>query len=299
MILKKHLPTVVAVLVILAVIAAMASLRVSSPLSSKPLIVSGVSQWGALARQSVGRDATVVSLLSDPNADPHSHEATTSDAAYVSQALVVVENGAGYDSWLSKLVATRSNPPITINVAGLVHVATGQNPHIFYNVYAAEKFVRTLRLAMRGHGSYPDLERRSAQLLGQLAASADQVRSIRQSCAGVRVAATEDVTGYLLADMGLRVVTPEALRLAIGNSIDPSVGDLALAMQQLTSHPAFLVDNVQTATPLTNQMVAQAQRYHVPVIKVTETMVGTNYVTWIDGVIATMRAALQREGCVQ
>ncbi|HUX05347.1 MAG TPA: zinc ABC transporter substrate-binding protein [Acidimicrobiales bacterium] len=299
MILKKRLPTIVAVLVVLAVVVTMASLRVNSPMATKPLIVSGVSQWGALARQSVGHDATVVSLLSDPSADPHSHEATTSDAAYVSQALVVVENGAGYDSWLTKLVQARSSAPTTINVAGLMHVTTGQNPHIFYNLYAAETFVRALRSAMRGHGSYPDLERRSAQLLGQLSASAAQVRSIRQSCAGVRVAATEDVTGYLLAEMGLHVVTPEALRLAIGNSIDPSVGDLALAMQQLTRHPAFLVDNVQTATPLTNQMVAQARRYHVPVIEVTETMVGTNYVTWIDGVIAKMRAALQREGCVQ
>jgi len=47
----------------------------------KPLIVSGVSEWGALAYQLVGADAKVVSLLTDPNADPHEHEATISDAA--------------------------------------------------------------------------------------------------------------------------------------------------------------------------------------------------------------------------
>ena len=68
---------------------------------------------------------------------------------------------------------------------------------------------------------------------------------------GVPVAATEDVTTYLLDDAGLDIVTPEALRLAVGNGVDPSVRDLATALAQLKRHPAFLIDNMQTATPLT------------------------------------------------
>ena len=299
MIPKKRVLPVLAVLVALAVVVAMISLRVNSPIAKKPLIVAGVSQWGALARQSVGRDATVVSLLTDPNADPHSHEATTSDAAYVAQATVVVENGAGYDSWFTRLVQARPTVPVIINVADLMHVKNGQNPHLFYNVFAAETFVRALRSSMLRQGDFANVERTTTELLAQLARTEAVVTSIRGSCAGVRVAATEDVTGYLLAGMSLRVVTPAALRLAVGNSVDPSVSDLALALQQLTEHPAFLVNNVQTATPLTNEMVAQATRYHVPVIDVTETLTGTNYVTWINAVIAKMRAALHQQGCIK
>jgi zinc/manganese transport system substrate-binding protein len=93
-------------------------------------------------------------------------------------------------------------------------------------------------------------------------------------------------------------VTPEGLRLAIGNGVDPSVHDLALALTQLDAHPAFLINNVQTATPLTAQLVAQARAHHVPVIDVTETMAGTDYVAWIGGVVAKVSTALRREGCL-
>jgi hypothetical protein len=73
---------------------------------------------------------------------------------------------------------------------------------------------------------------------------------------------------------------------------------LALALRQLRAHPAFLVNNVQTSTPLTNEMVRVAKSSHVRVIDVTETMRGTNYVQWMRDVVAQIRAALVHEGCL-
>lgn len=299
MILKRHLVAGLVALVALGVVGFMLMLGATSYGPTRPVIVAGVSQWGALARQTVGGDATVVSLLTDPNADPHSHEATTSDAAYVAEATLVVENGAGYDTWFSKLVQARSSAPLTINVASLMHVRTGSNPHLFYDVAAAADFVKTLRTVVSRRNQYPTTASRATAVLTKLHSTEMEIASLRHSCVNVRVAATEDVTGYLLQALGLRVVTPERLRLAVGNSVDPSVGDLAVALSQLKSHPAFLVNNVQTATPLTDEMVTRARESHVPVINVTETMVGSNYVAWIDGVLAHIRAALAHEGCVK
>ena len=265
----------------------------------RPVIVAGVTQWAALTRQVVGPDAKVVSLLSDPNADPHSHEATTSDAASVAEASVVVENGAGYDAWLAKLVAGGSSSSVTIRMSSLMGVATGSNPHIFYNVMGAERLVRALDSRLAKSGRFRDVAARSAALLAQLSATQRTIRSIARTCANVPVAATEDVTGYLLGDLGLRVVTPESLRVAIGNSVDPSVRDLATALGQLRQHPAFLVNNVQTATPLTNEMVRVAASVNVPVINVSETMRGNDYLGWINGVVGQIRAALRHEGCAR
>ncbi len=73
---------------------------------------------------------------------------------------------------------------------------------------------------------------------------------------------------------------------------------LALALNQIRARPAFLVNNVQTATPLTNEMVRVAKTSHVTVIDVTETMKGTNYVQWMNGVVTRIRAALVHEGCL-
>jgi len=279
------------------VVAVFASVSPSAP-SRRPVIVSGVTQWAALAAQVAGPDATVVSLLSDPNADPHSHEATTSDAANVASSTVVIENGAGYDTWLSKLVQARTSPPRVIDVATLMNAATGSNPHLFYDPSAAQRLVRALRDQLVPAREFPGVAKRSAALLGQLDVTQRSIAMMRRSCANVRVAATEDVAGYLLNAIGLKVVTPETLRLAIGNSVDPSVRSLALALDQIRAHPALLVNNVQTATPLTIEMVRVAHASHVTVVNVTETMRGANYVDWMNGVVATIRAALVREGCL-
>lgn len=266
--------------------------------SGRPLIVSGVSEWGALAHQLVGSDANVVSLLTDPNADPHDHEATVSDASNVAQASVVLENGAGYDTWLSQLVSARGSKVSVINVGKLMGVAAGKNPHLFYNPVAAIKFVKALTTLLEHRPGYANIKVRSARLLAQLNAIQGAVHSIAMRCHQVKVAATEDVTSYLLQDARLDIVTPEALRLAVGNGVDPSVRDLATALEQLKKHPAFLIDNIQTATPLTNELVARAKSSHVPIIKVTETMRGTNYVKFVSGVVAKVKVDLKIEGCL-
>jgi zinc/manganese transport system substrate-binding protein len=266
--------------------------------SPKPLIVSGVSEWGALAHELVGTDAKVVSLLTDPNADPHDHEATISDASNVARASVVLENGAGYDTWLSQLVSARGSKVSVVNVGKLMGVASGKNPHLFYNPLAAIKFVKALTKLLEHQRGYANLKVRSQKLLAQLDATQDNVETMAARCAHVKVAATEDVTSYLLIDARLDIVTPEALRLAVGNGVDPSVRDLATALAQLKKHPAFLIDNIQTATPLTNELVAQAKSSHVPIIKVTETMKGTDYVGFLNGVVTQIKGDLKIEGCV-
>ncbi len=293
---RRVLIPLAGVLVIAVVLTAL--LQGATKTSTKPVIVSGISQWGALARQLAAPDATVVALLSDPNADPHDHEATVSDAENVANASIVIVNGAGYDTWLSQLVSARSSKVTTIDMARIMGVANGQNPHIFYNPLAAIRFVKTLTAMLEAHAGYPGVAARSSTLLAQLDLIQRQMVLIRQSCAGVHVAATEDVTTYLLSDAGLDIVTPESLRLAIGNSVDPSVQELATALNQLRRHPAFLIDNIQTATPLTNEMVAQAGASHVPVIKVTETMVGTSYPKWLGEVIAKIKTDLIKQGCL-
>ena len=270
----------------------------SRPRPTRPIIVAGVSEWAALARAVVGPDATVVSLLSDPNADPHNHEATPADATHVAQATLVIENGAGYDAWLAQLVAARSQPVAVIDVAHLMHVTTGENPHLFYDLTASRRLVAALATRLRSLPSGPAIARRARRVSGELAGLATQVRAISRGCAGVPVAATEDVATYLVSAMGLRIVTPEPLRLAIGNSVDPSIHDLALALVQLTHHPALLIDNVQTATPLTQEMVRVAQAHGVPVVRVTETLIGTSDVAQLRHVIGEIRHALHEEGCV-
>lgn len=266
--------------------------------SSRPLIVAGVSEWGVLARQLVGHQAKVEILLSDPNADPHEHEATVYDAGYVALASVVVENGAGYDTWLNKLVAVSQPHVALINVAQLLGVRTGANPHLFYSPRAAQRFVTALRALLARRDPSMHVAARARALHAALGAVSRRLARIKASCHGVHVAATEDVATRMLTQAGLDVVTPESLRLAVSNGIDPSISALATALQQLQQRPAFLLNNVQTSTPLTQTMVSRARGDGVAIVNVTETMRGANYVTFLNDVVNQISRALVREGCL-
>ncbi|HUY43526.1 MAG TPA: zinc ABC transporter substrate-binding protein [Acidimicrobiales bacterium] len=283
-------------LVAMGVAVATVSVAGAAPVK-KPLIVAGVSEWGALARQLVGEDAHVVTLLTDPNADPHEHEATVHDAGYVALASVVLENGAGYDTWLSKLVAVSQPDVARVNVASLAGVSTGSNPHLFYSPRVAARFVEALTSTLARLRPAIDVRGRARALERELARVDVRLASIKARCGGVKVAATEDVATRLLTQAGLDVVTPKSLRLAVSNGIDPSVRPLAQALGQLSQRPAFLLNNIQTSTPLTDTMVARARALGVPLVKVTESMRGSNYVGFLNGVLDQMQTALARQGC--
>lgn len=265
---------------------------------SRPLIVAGVSEWGVLARQLVGHQARVEILLSDPNADPHEHEATVHDAGYVALASVVLENGAGYDTWLNKLVAVSQPHVALVNVASLLGVRTGANPHLFYSPRAAQRFVTALSALLARRDPTVHVAARARALDAALGAVNQRLATIKASCHGVHVAATEDVATRLLTQAGLDVVTPESLRLAVSNGVDPSISSLATALQQLQQRPAFLLNNVQTSTPLTQTMVARARGDGVAIVNVTETMRGTSYVTFLNNVVNQVSRALVHQGCL-
>ena len=265
---------------------------------SRPLIVAGVSEWGILARQLVGHQATVEILLTDPNADPHEHEATVYDAGYVARASIVLENGAGYDTWLNKLVAVSQPHVALINVGSLLGVRVGANPHLFYSPRAAIRFVAALRALLARRDPSVHVAARARALDTALGAVSRRLAIIKSRCHGVRVAATEDVATRMLTQAGLDVVTPESLRLAVSNGVDPSISSLATALQQLQQRPAFLLNNVQTSTPLTQTMVARARGDGVALVNVTETMRGFSYVAFLSGVVNKISRALVHEGCL-
>src|SRR5207245_2960702 len=96
-------------------------------------VVAGQNFWGSIAAQLGGSHVSVTSVVTNPNADPHDYESSTSDARAFATADYVILNGAGYDEWASKLLA--GNPSQSRNVltvATLLHKKAGENPHFWY-----------------------------------------------------------------------------------------------------------------------------------------------------------------------
>ena len=74
-------------------------------------VVAAESVYGDIAEQIGGADVAVTSILDDPNADPHLYEPGTSNALAVAKAKVVIQNGLGYDAFMSRLESALTEQP--------------------------------------------------------------------------------------------------------------------------------------------------------------------------------------------
>ena len=104
----KYLVAVLMSLVLIATTACLSKNSSSTASSGVVQVVAAENFWGSIAAQVGGSHVKVVSIITDPNADPHSYEPTSQDARTVADAQYVIYNGVGYDAWMDKLLA--ANP---------------------------------------------------------------------------------------------------------------------------------------------------------------------------------------------
>src|SRR5258708_2711258 len=169
----------------------------SSGGSGKVVVVAAENFWGSIAAQLGGAHAQVVSIITNPDTDPHSYESTPQDARTVAQAQYVIVNGAGYDPWAPKLVA--ANPVsgrAVLTIADLAGRTDGDNPHMWYSPAIVHKVVdritADLETADSTDAAYFDQQRHAFELRS-LAQYNGLRAQIRQKDAGVPVGATESI----------------------------------------------------------------------------------------------------------
>ena len=89
----------------------------------------------AMSRAQIGGDrVSVLSILNNPDQDPHLFETTPGVVRQVAAAQVVMLNGAGYDPWMEKLLRVSAKPGRAVIVAAnLMRKTAGDNPHLWYD----------------------------------------------------------------------------------------------------------------------------------------------------------------------
>jgi zinc/manganese transport system substrate-binding protein len=239
-------------------------------------IVAAENFWGNIASQLGRPDVSVTSLITNPNADPHLFETDAADAARLALARVVIENGAGYDGWMSSLLNADSGHPTIVNAASVLNVTgSDPNPHLWYDIPKVPRVAAAISAALTKVDPKDAAVFRSNldRFDNSLAPLTAVLATIRSRFAGAPVAYTERVPGYALAVAHLVVKTPEGFARAIEDGEDPGPAD-TLAMEQLiTKHRIdVLLYNVQTVTPVTTQVRALAQKSGIAIVGVSETM---------------------------
>ncbi len=289
---------ILGVVIVLGVMTATSSAPSAS--SRTVEVVAGENFWGSLVSQLGGAHVHVTTIVSDPNADPHDYESTSSTARDFARADYVVLNGAGYDSWGQKLLDASPQPNrVNLDVANLIAKKDGDNPHFWYN----PAYVNTVLAHMSkdlahvdpADASYFQAQLKKVQTL--LAPYQDRIADIKHDYAGTKVAATEDIFQYLADSAGLDLISPQTFTEAVAEGNDPPTQSVAEFQQQLQNkEPAVLVYNQQTATPLTTNVKKIATANNIPVIGITETVSPANatFQDWMNAEVTALQQALSQ-----
>jgi zinc/manganese transport system substrate-binding protein len=261
-------------------------------------VIAGENFWGSIVSQIGGIHVQVLSIVSDPNADPHEYETNTSDARAFANANYIILNGAGYDSWGDKLISASVNPnQKVLRVADLLGKKEGDNPHFWYNPayvnQVAAEMESDLIAIDPGNASYYKIQYTNLQT--SFAEYQGRIASIKKQFGGTKVAATEDIFTYLADATGLDLISPIEFTQAVAEGNDPSVASVITFQEQLKSGvPRVLVYNQQTVTPITENMKKLAADNGIPVIGVTETIQppDTSFQDWMNAELITLQNAL-------
>ena len=271
----------------------------SSGAGGEIVAVGAENEYADVLSQVGGKYVQVSAIMSDPNTDPHTFEASASVARVVSAAQVVVQNGVGYDGFMNTIenAAPSSSRKVVVvqNLLGLPD--STPNPHLWYKPgtmpAVANAIAADLASLEPAHASY--FKANASAFIASLAAWYNAMAAFKAEYPNTPVATTEPVADYMLQAIGADNLTPFAFQADIMNGTDPSAQDVAVERSLFTQHKVkVFVYNQQVTDSLTESFITLAQANGIPVVGVYETMPapGYHYQSWMLAEVQDLQRAV-------
>jgi zinc/manganese transport system substrate-binding protein len=289
---------------LLAVLTAAAALTgcgssIAAAQPGKILAIGAENEYANVISQIGGRYVQVSAIMSDPNTDPHTFEASPTVAQEVSRAQLVVQNGVGYDDFMSKIESASSNDKRkVIDVQQLEHLPDSTpNPHLWYKPttmpLVAKALVADLSALAPSHAAY--FKANAARFDSSLQPWAQALKRFAATNPGTTVATTEPVADYMLQAAGVDNLTPFSMQADIMNGTDPAPQSVSLQNALFSGHrvKAF-VYNQQVTDSVTQEFLDHARAAGIPVVGVYETMPtpGYDYQSWMMAELHALQRAV-------
>jgi zinc/manganese transport system substrate-binding protein len=257
------------------------------------------NEYANVIQQVGGKYVQASAIMSNPNTDPHTFEASASVARLVSAAQLVVQNGVGYDTWANTIENAAPSPSRkVIVVQNLLGLPAGTpNPHLWYSPATmpavATAIATDLAALQPAHASY--FKANAAAFTGSLTAWDKAIAAFKATYANTPVATTEPVADYMLQAAGADNLTPWAFQADIMNGTDPSAQDVAIERSLFTQHKVrVFLYNQQVTDSLTESFITLAHANGIPVVGVYETMPvpGYDYQSWMLAEVQDLQKAV-------
>jgi zinc/manganese transport system substrate-binding protein len=250
--------------------------------------VGAENEYANVISQVGGKYVQASAIMSNPNTDPHTFEASASVARTVSEAQLVVQNGVGYDTFMNTIEnAAPNSARKVIVVQNLLGLPAGTpNPHLWYKPgtmpAVANAIAADLAAIQPAHASY--FKANAARFIASLAAWNNAIAAFAAKYPNTPVATTEPVADYMLQAAGADNLTPFAFQAGVMNGTDPSAQDVAIERSLFTGHKVkVFLYNQQVTDTLTESFITLARQNNIPVVGVYETMPvpGYDYQSWM------------------
>lgn len=275
-------------------------------------LVSSNAIWNEVALAvSQGHVYGGLSLLDNPNIDPHEFEPSARQRLMIQQADIAIYTGTDYDGFMKQLLDAADFESDRIVTAGQpddhwFNVKTWKrdtsNPHVWFSVSAVKKTADRLtatytRLSPSAKTDFEDANKRFTKQLDQIAYREGQIRTARATrdisylkkapidynklpvrfcpmngCSNSFFFAPEGLGSYLLEDAGWGDGTPKSIIDKVANGVELSAREMLDAKQLLARGTVqIFAANVQVATPQLLELQKFAAAHGVTVMKFSET----------------------------
>jgi zinc/manganese transport system substrate-binding protein len=266
---------------------------------TKIIAVGAENEYANVISQIGGQYVTTTAIESNPNTDPHTFEASASVSKTVQAASLVVQNGVGYDDFMTTIekAAPNANRKV-IDVQQLRGLPDNTpNPHLWYSPLTmpavAKQLATNLSALQPAHASY--FQANEAKFLTSLTPWLSALAAFKKDYPNTPVAVTEPVADYMLQAAGTDIMTPFSLQASIMNGTDPAPQDINTQGGLFSGNKVkVFVYNQQVTDSITVKFLSEAKSAHIPVVGVYETMPtdGYNYQTWMLAELNALKKAV-------
>ena len=267
--------------------------------AAKITVIGAENEYADVIAQVGGKYVRASSILSNPNTDPHTFEASPAVGREMSAAKLIVQNGLGYDDWATTIEnADPGDGRQVINVQQLLGLPDSTpNPHLWYKPATMPAVANAVAADLGhldpAHASYYQVN--AASFIASLSAWSRALAAFKSAHPGTPVATTEPVADYMLQAAGTDNLTPWSFQADIMNGTDPSPQDVAAQKALFTQHKVkVFLYNQQVTDSLTESYIKLANENGIPVVGVYETMPtpGYTYQSWMEAEVSALDRAV-------
>ena len=276
----------------------------SDPSSAAPddrvAVVASTDVWGSVVQAVGAGHVAVTSLIDDPARDPHEFQASVRDQLAVSRAAIVVENGGGYDDFMSRLVSAAHARVVldAVRLSGRDAGAQDFDEHVWFDLPTVRRVADAVNMAL----IRADLRHRAdydaalARFHGEL----DRLPGggVGHPEHGRRTRSRHHGAGPAVPHRRLRAGGPDPPRLQLGGRRRQGRAGRAAAGAAGARPvvPCGAAGGEQRDRgPVTNQVVAAAEASGLPVVGFGETLPsGASFASMFHGELGAVAAAVRR-----